>query len=287
MGKRRAPPERALDLRPSDEGLALWQRRYFDDDLPYDLSSRAFEQGAKVRLSKEDRADGLHAWNHRALDEYRSQVAFTEFLGEVTDLGCSHDIISACVRLVRDEARHVEICRRMVLALGGDARIPGEPGWVRSDPGSPLLDRVLTSTIASLCIGETLSVALLVKSRDVATFPLAEAALKQLAKDESIHSQLGWRLLPMLWPVAPKKLRRNLISSLPHLFESSWQAIFGGMVPGDAPRPRDPFGDVLDHERQAVFDHALEHDIVRRFEKLGIPARKAAERALRSKPRFA
>ena len=286
---RRARPavaEPALDLHPADEALALWQRRYFDDDLPEALSTRAFEQASKLKLSADDRASGLHGWRHRALDEYRSQVAFTEFLGEVTDLGCSHDILSASVRLVRDEARHVEICRRMVLALGGDARIPGEPGWVRSDREAPLLDRVLTTTLASLCIGETLSVALLVKSRDVATFPVAKAALEQLAKDESIHSQLGWRLLPMLWPLADRKLRRELTAALPYLFEASWDAVFGGMTPGDGHTERDSFGDVLDHERQTVFDHSLEHDIVRRFEKLGIPARKAARSALGAKPRF-
>ena len=91
----------------------------------------------------------------------------------------------------------------------------------------------------------------------------------------------------MLWPVAPAKLRKGLVASLPYLFESSWEAIFGGMEPSLEERARDPFGDVLDGERQAVFDHALEHDIVRRFEKLGIPARKAAVAALKSKPRFA
>jgi len=283
---RPAKAEPALDLNPVDDGLALWQRRYFDDDLPEALSTRAFEQAAKLKLSEEDRAFGLHGWRHRVLDEYRSQVAFTEFLGEVTDLGCSHDILSASVRLVRDEARHVEICRRMVLALGGDARIPGEPGWVRSDRDAPLLDRVLTTTLASLCIGETLSVALLVKSRDVATFPVAKAALEQLAKDESIHSQFGWRLLPLLWPIAGKKLRRELTFALPSLLDASWDAIFGGLVPGEGHTARDPFGDVFDHERQAVLDHCVEHDIVRRFEKLGIPARKAAERALGPKPRF-
>jgi hypothetical protein len=285
VAKRRAQ-EPALDLSASDSALDLWRRRYFDGDLPAALSVRAFERGARAKVSAEDRAFGLHAWRHRALDEYRSQVVFTEFLADITALGCSHDVITASVRLVRDEARHVEICRRMVVALGGADRIPGEPGWVATDPDAPLLERVLTTTFGTLCIGETLSVALLVKARDVATFPLARAALEQLAKDESIHSQLGWRLLPMLWPAAAPRARRKLVRVLPELMEAAWSAIFGGIEPGARTAERDPFGDVLDGERQAVFDHALEHDILRRFEALGIPARRAAKQALAGKPRL-
>lgn len=286
MAKRRRDVEPALDLNPSDDGLKLWRRRYFDADLPPSLSTRAFERGAKERLRAVDRQYGIDAWQHRALDEYRSQVAFTELLADITQLGLSHDILTAAVRVVRDEARHVEICRRMVVALGGSERIPGEPGWVTSDPGADAFERVLTMTFATLCIGETMSVAFLVTSRDVATFPLARAALEQLAKDESIHSQLGWRLLPLLWPHATKRLRKKLVGELPELFEAIWQSLFGSIEPGGRPLERDPFGDVLDHERQEVFDRCLEHDIVRRFERIGIPARRAAQTALAGKPRF-
>ncbi len=279
-------PHAMLDLRASDPGLAVWQRRYFDHDLPPELSAKQIEREAKRRLPAAVRAQGLAAWRHRALDEYRSQVGFTEFLAEVTELGCSYDILTAAVRLVRDEARHVELCRRMVAALGGDDLVPGTPHYVHSDKSLPLFERVLATTVASLCVGETFSVAFLVASRDHATHALSRVALEQLAKDESIHSQLGWRLLPMLWPLAPKAARRYLTRSLGPLLETSWEALFHGLDPKARPPPRGAFGDLLPRERQQVWDHALEHEVVNRFEALGLPARKAARAALEGKPRF-
>ncbi len=281
-----ARPPPVLDLRPADGALALWQRRYFDLDLPKALSTEAIARAARARLSPARRAEGLSAWRHRTLDEYRSQVAFTEFLQEVTELGCSYDILTAAVRLVRDEARHVELCRRMVFALGGEDVVPGAPQYVRSDPRADLFERVLFTTAASLCVGETFSVAFLVASRDHARHPLSRAALEQLAKDESIHSQLGWRLFPLLWPLAPKVTRQRLVEALPSLLEQSWAALFGGLKRRRPRRGRGLFGDLLPAERQAVWDAALEKDVVRRFEALGVPARAAARDALAHKPRF-
>lgn len=285
MSRPRRAPE-VLDLRSSDAGLAVWQRRYFDHDLPPELSAQAIEREAKRRMPSAVRAAGLRVWRHRTLDEYRSQVAFTEFLSEATELGCSYDILTAAVRLVRDEARHVELCRRMVAAFGGDDVVPGAPSYIRSDKSLPLFERVLATTVASLCVGETFSVAFLVASRDQAQHALSRVALEQLAKDESIHSQLGWRLLPMLWPLAPKAAHRYLTRALGPLLEFSWEALFGGLDPKAKPGPRGAFGDLLPEERQQVWDRALEHDVVNRFEALGLPARKAARAALAGKPRF-
>lgn len=279
-------PSPALDLRSADEGLDLLQRRAFDAELPRRCRSAAFASVDLSGLSADERGQGQAAFAQRTLDEYRSQVGLTEFLQEVTELGCAFDILTAAVRVVRDEARHVELCRRMVVALGGSDVIPGTPTWVTSDRSRPVLERVLVSTFGSLCIGETFSMRLLVASRDAATFPLAKAVLTVLAKDESTHSALGWRLLPVLWPVAGKAMRKRVAALLPDLLLASHEAVFGEATHDEAGVEGDPFGDVTLAERQRVWDRTLEKDLVRRFEALGIPSRKAA-RVLDAKPRFA
>src|SRR6476620_9766720 len=106
-----------LDLRSSSRVLARFHDRFHDDGLPTDLSLQAFarfDPGAYDAASLEW---GLGAWQARLLDEYRSQVAFTDLLLQLTELGFSFDVLGTAVRLVRDEARHVELCRRMVRSL--------------------------------------------------------------------------------------------------------------------------------------------------------------------------
>ena len=195
-------------------------------------------------------------------------VGLTEFLDELGQLGLAFEGVTTAVRVVRDEARHVELCSRMVVALNGDLQIPGEPEWVRSDRRQPILERVLTTTLGSLCVGETLSVALLAATRDVTTEPLTNAVLTQLTRDESIHSQLGWTLLPILWPMANKTLQRKLLASVEENLEYSEQV---ALAPEDlAPRSRHPFGDLLGSERQEVFFQSVERDIRRRLVQLGL-----------------
>jgi hypothetical protein len=275
-------PERSrgaaqLDLRHSDAALGTFSRRFFDDGLGPELSTAAFAKFDASKLDARTVGWALGAWQARTLDEYRSQVGFTEFLMELTELGSSFDVLSTAVRVVRDETRHVELCKRMVIALGGDAVIPGEPDWVRSQPKVPLLERVLRSTIGSLCIGETLSMALLAATRKVTREPLARATLTVLAADESVHSQFGWRLLAQLWPAAGKKLQRKLIGELIYLFASAHHVVFEGDDAG--PRQRNPFGDLLGAERRATYVKSLEKDVLRRFDALKIPARAEAKRA--------
>ncbi len=266
-----------LDLGGGDATLGVFSRRFYDEGLGPQASAAAFARFDRRRFDARTLHWGLTAWQQRTLDEYRSLIGFTEFLCELTQLGARFDVLSTAVRVVRDEARHVELCKRMVAALGGDAIIPGEPPWVRSNVQRPLLERVLRSTIGSLCVGETLSMALLAATQKVTKDPLARASLKVLAADESVHSQFGWRLLGLLWPTAGKSLQRLLAAELAYHFASARQTIFEG--DDDGPRARNPFGDLLSGERQATFLQSLEKDVLHRFDVLKIPARAMAKRA--------
>ena len=259
--------QRGLDLTASSRVLDTHARRFYDKELPPPLQSQAFARFDRRRFSTAELAWGRSAWQQRTLDEYRSLVGLSQYLDELGVLGLAFDAVSTAVRVVRDEARHVELCRRMVHALGGDDAIPGTPAWVRSNPRRPLFERVLETTLGSLCIGETFSVALLVKSRDVAKEPLSKSVLTLLAADESVHSQLGWTLLPLLWREAKKPVRARLLrgvrSSLDYAAKVSLEE-------GDDARARNPFGDLKPKERRAVFHQSVERDVLGRFAALGI-----------------
>src|SRR5262245_23765448 len=103
-----------LNLERTGCALDGWHQRFVDDALPPELSAAAFSALSARAYPEEDRRAGCAAWELRALDEYRSQVGFTELLMELTELGFAFDVLGVAVRIVRDEARHVELCRRMV-----------------------------------------------------------------------------------------------------------------------------------------------------------------------------
>lgn len=266
MARRRSLP--VLDLGGVHPVFTTHQNRFFDAELPAQLRLRAFERFDAKRYDAETLEWGRVAWQLRTLDEYRSFTAFTGFLDTLNGLGCAFDILSTAVRTVRDEARHVELCRRLVRALGGDDRIPGTPDWVLPEADQPQLVQALATVIGSLCIGETLSVALLAATRDVAEDPLARALLKTLTADESVHSQLGWALLPLLWPMATKGRRRHLTAGLRTSLKLAREAVFaGGSAEGGE---RNPFGELFLGERTEVYEQSLERDVLRRFRELGI-----------------
>jgi hypothetical protein len=199
---------------------------------------------------------------------------------ELTECGFAFDVLGTAVRVVRDEARHVELCRRMVAALGGGAVIPESPTYVRSDKRQPLRARILRTLIGSLCIGETISVRLLYAVRDAAVDPLAHGVVTCLLADESIHSRFGWTLLPMLLPQLTSEERADLAVMLPQYLKATAE-IVKASAPADsshplATAPSNPFGSVPANIRAEVFRDALERDVLKPFDALGVPEARAA-----------
>lgn len=268
-----------LDLGPAHRTLATFHDRFHDDSLPSDLSLQAFakfDRGVYDAVSLEW---GLAAWQARLLDEYRSQVVLTDLLLQLTELGCSFDILGTAVRVVRDEARHVELCRRMVHALGGSDRIPGEPSFINPDKSLPPMIRVLQTTAGFLCIGETMSVRLIHGVRQMTIDPLAKRLVTCLAADESIHSAFGWTLLEVLTPVLSAEDRAWVNESLPPFFEAIAEVVRTSAADDPAEplsaAPPNPFGYLSAADRMRVFEETMRRDIVARFDALGYAATSA------------
>ena len=268
-----------LDLRPAHRTLATFHDRFQDDALPRELSLQAFAKFDRGAYDAASLEWGRAAWQARLLDEYRSQVVITDLLLQLTELGCSFDILGTAVRVVRDETRHVELCRRIVHALGGDDFIPGEPNYINPDKSLPPMRRVLQTTAGFLCIGETMSVRLILAVRQMTIDPLAQRLITCLAADESIHSLFGWKLLEVLTPVLSADDRAWVNETLPPYFEAIKEVVRASAA--DDPveplssAPPNPFGYLSAKDRMSVFYDAMQRDIVSRFEALGYAARSA------------
>lgn len=199
-----------LDLRAINGALETFGRRSLDALLPAPLRSARFV-GWRPRGDDDARAIGRAAWEQMTLNEYRSQVGFTDLLHAMTRLGLSRDSLQTMERLTRDEVVHVELCRRMVVGLGGSDVIPGEPSWVGLDASlAEPLEQVIEMVTTSLCIGESLSCALLGVAAKAAKDPVAKAVLTRMTADESIHGQSGFHFLASLLPALPRRRRRWL-----------------------------------------------------------------------------
>lgn len=264
----------ALDLSPTHDALDTYHQRFEDESLPESLSRKAFAAFDATAYTDEERAWGRAAWQMRALDEYRSQVAFTELLHELTQLGASFDVIGTCVRVVRDEARHVELCRRMVLALGGTSVIPGAPNWVTSSKALPLRERVLATALSSLCIGETLSVRLLAAVRDETVDPLTRAVITTFVADESIHGRFGWAILDCFLPDLTDADRRLIYSVVPTALAGARSAAMPArhVLEAEAQRVHvpSPFGSLGARRRAEIFEKTVTEDILARFHAVGL-----------------
>jgi len=275
-----------LNLENTGSALDGLHRRFLDDAFPPELSTAAFSALSERSYTEEERQDGRAAWELRALDEYRSQVGFTELLMELTELGFAFDVLGVAVRIVRDEARHVELCRRMVRALGGSGVIDQDPVYVRSDPAQPLMKRVLHTVVGSLCGGETFSVRILAAVREETRDPTARAVVTCLAADESIHSQFGWTLLRLLVPHLSDSDRAEISELLPGVLAACESLMTRPDTSGGehalAAATVNPFGCLSDRRRNEVFHDSLERDVLRRFAELGFDARAAWDARHRS-----
>jgi hypothetical protein len=264
-----------LDLSPAHDTLNRLHRLFQDSSLPGALSAEAFARFDRSTYAPHVLERGCRAWQLRVLDEYRSQVAFSELLMELTELGASFDTLGAAIRVVRDEGRHVELCRRMVVALGGTDQMPGEPQWVRSDPSAALLTRILRTTVGFLCIGETLSAELIIAAQRAATDGLAKAVLGSMAADEALHGRFGWMLLDLLLPHLDEVQRNEIDRRLAPEFKNLEQLLSSCQTPGPRPSQAFPFGAVSPERGLKIFERCLTQKVIPALQTRGFRAEQA------------
>ena len=224
-------------------------------------------------------ARGRKSFVLRFLDEQRSLLAFSELLAEMCEAGAPVDVIGSLTRVVRDEARHVEICGRIVDLMGGWPEGAPEANWVRSDKRLPLRTRILRTVVGSLCIGETISVAMIQGVRQHATDPVVHASLTRMLADESFHSRFGWWWLeleaPRLTPEERVQLEGYAGRALAHIERGARPSQEVAAGASQQRYEHGPFGTMSPVEREAAFLKVVHGTILPGLERAGIDGTRA------------
>ncbi|MCC7542318.1 MAG: ferritin-like domain-containing protein [Deltaproteobacteria bacterium] len=253
--------------------------RPFYRSFAHDLDVEAIEEPVRVSgLAPEVVERARRSWVLRTLDEYRSMTAFSELLGELAEMRAEVDVIGCAARVVRDEARHVDLCRQMVEGLGGFRGDEPSPTYVQSDKRLSARSRVLRTMAYSMCVGECISVAMIRGVREGASDARAHATLTVMLADESFHGRFGWWFLEHERPRMTADEVALVERGLPRVFAAVEQSAIGRVSAaskGSRPFPSTPFGSMSPETRAAAFDRAIHEVIVPSFERLGFGARRA------------
>lgn len=251
----------------------------------FTMEEEAFDWDALRRAphDRRERERGRKSFVMRALDEQRSLLAFSELLSALCEAGAPIDVIGSLTRVVRDEARHVDLCGRVVDALGGWPDDAPEPAWVRTDPRQPLSRRILTSVIGSLCIGETLSVAMIAGCRKHASDPVVHEVLTRMLADESFHSRFGWWWLELEAPRFTDDDHRFVERWLPKVFGAIEKHArpSAAALADTRPYPYGAFGALSHAEREVAFVSTVTETILPGLARAGIDG----EAAWNARPR--
>ena len=219
---------------------------------------------------RRERERGRRSFILRALDEQRSLLAFSELLTELCLSGAPIDVIGSMTRVVRDEAHHVDLCDRVVKQLGGWGETSPKPNWVRTNKKLSLKRRTLQMVLGSLCIGETLSVAMIAGVRKHTSDPVTHEVMTRLLADESFHGRFGWWWLESM-PLTDED----------HVFARSYlerllPQVASSLRPSAEQLAKEhrysPFGSMAPAERLRAFDETMTTKILPGFDAAGLEA---------------
>jgi hypothetical protein len=217
------------------------------------------------------REDGRRTFVHRAVDEQRSLIAFSELLTALCQSGAPIDVIGSLTRVVRDEALHVDLCDRMVRRLGGWPEAAPTPRIVSLPAKWSLEQRVLATILGSLCVGETISVALLARARGNATDPVAHEVLTRMLADESFHSRFGfWWLDAFPRSDGAQAFAERFVARILRSVVVDFLPTQTGAEHRDT-----RYGGVAAEARREAVVEAIEKTVVPSFERAGISAQKS------------
>jgi hypothetical protein len=147
------------------------------------------------------------AWLGLCQDERDSVIAATTVTTDLARLGAPPAILGMAARVIEDEVRHVEVCMRVLGALGAnttatppqgtritpdaDSAMPDDDNG--DDERRPIEVRLARALIARFAVGQSLSAACFATARATAREPLIAWAYTELLRDEARHGAFGAR----------------------------------------------------------------------------------------------
>ena len=264
-----------LDLRPVARQLDTLHQRFVDDGLPKELLPDAFAAANLSGHPPAALARGRAAWQARALELDASVVVAARFISDLTEMGTSTDIRGAAARVLRDKVRHLDVARRVLLALGGDESVPGTPRAPKVLDVS-VRARVIATLLERLCIEDAILMRVYATMGKSTEDPQAKAAIDLMAADTAISSQLGWAMLDVVIPALERSEKVGIVQDLPVAY-AAVEKRFNPAPLTPTTRsggPTHPFGSLDPATKARVFADAV-YRVTERFERLGLPGKAA------------
>jgi hypothetical protein len=165
-----------------------------------DVADLAWEE-LRAEAARPAAAAARLVWTQSAFSEYASAAAFAEIAGGLFAVGAPIDLSAAAGDFVVDEVLHAELSARVAMALGGAVALDVDLSRLVRPPASdvPFL-AVAERIVRTSCVGESLTVALLLASKKVASSAIVGEVLARIARDEAEHAELGWAFLDWAEP---------------------------------------------------------------------------------------
>ena len=176
-----------LSWRGGATAARLHRRRPGGESLPW----------GTLELARYPDAHGIEArkiWSNGTFTEYASAAAFSALTTTLLECNAPIDLVAMAADIVVDEMFHVELSARLTMELGGAVAIdfPLEHIAPLTTPGVRPIMKAAELALVTSCVGESLSVPAMARSRVLACEPLVRAVLDQLLADEGPHARLGF-----------------------------------------------------------------------------------------------
>jgi Rubrerythrin len=193
------------------------------------------------------------AWALRERVEHEAARRFTRLAAAIAGFDPASPVIAMLLRAAADEERHAGLCAELRVAYGHAA----EPTQEERSIVPPVLSArqgVLYEMVAACCITETESVATLATLLSGQAEPHIHVILHALARDEVVHSRMGWA-----------HLSREAASRLDLAFLSRWiPAMLAGTVEEGLFVEAPPEADVAELPRHGLLPRARRREVFTR-----------------------
>jgi hypothetical protein len=145
-------------------------------------------------------------WMNVAQMEHASIAAFARFALELLALGAPLDLVVGAHQAMADETEHARLAFALASAYA-DGEIGPAPLAIDGALGSVSVRSTFSTLVREGCIGETLAAVEATEALALAVDPAARAALARIARDETKHAELAWRVAKWLLESGDDALR--------------------------------------------------------------------------------
>lgn len=155
-------------------------------------------------------------WQRRAAAEYYSAGKTTNFLHHLMLLGIDEEFLFDCNKIVRDEISHTSLSRSVLekIPINTEIEIQRQDLYSLDHSHKNHIWSLVDFTIQFFCCGETIGQFLFQRMLEGANIPVVKKVLKVISKDESSHSNFGWKLISYLIEVYEIDDKNKLWSTL-------------------------------------------------------------------------